>query len=367
VRGPGQNHQKKGKRMNLKTLTIAAALLAAEVGAAELPYQFKTFDVIVPGLDLEWSYVELMDINDNGEVLSVGPFTVPEVEPEYRAILSNGKRKPKNSIFSCSGITDGFSSDALIAKWTVGSSSNDRFIAGWCGSAPASNTPEGSSGPYRQFGFVYRPSTNKQILLEFPGANATYAEGISSGGKVTGSFWMPWPDLSQGCFIWEGSVKGYTRIDFPRENTDIRCFAINERRQVLGEYVTYGPEHQTVEHGHFIYDNGNFSFPFPPVLDFIGGPSTWPTDMNDDGAVVGLFHPNDGTGFYLFFYDDGVFYDIKMPEGWSMGSNLGGTNNKGEFVGTADVVVGHDPVHGLPIVETHGFVARPAPSKGPKK
>jgi hypothetical protein len=154
----------------------------------------------------------------------------------------------------------------------------------------------------------------------------------------------------------------YTQLDFPRENTYVNCTAINKRGQVLGEYITVTLGNEYLEHGFFIYDNGSFSVPFPLSFDFVGGPSTYAVDMNNDGTVVGLVSPNDGTPLRLFLYDDGEFFDIAMPEGWLL-SDVGGMNNDGAFVGRYAIQVGFDPFYQEPIYRDHGFVATPVAGK----
>jgi hypothetical protein len=79
-------------------------------------------------------------------------------------------------------------------------------------------------------------------------------------------------------------------------------------------------------------------------------------DVNDSGQMIGLRY--DGS---IFLYDDGTFYDIKLPTGLVF-AGLGGLNNKGQFVGSYRKQVGIDPYYGWPIYETHGFIARPAPT-----
>ena len=64
----------------------------------------------------------------------------------------------------------------------------------------------------------------------------------------------------------------------------------------------------------------------------------------------------------LFLYDDGKFYDVYLPAG-SLLLDLGGLNNKGQFVGLYAKQIGIDPFDGLPIYEHRGFLATPAPAK----
>jgi Protein of unknown function (DUF3466) len=313
-------------------LMAAALLLSAQVSAAELPYDFTTLDI---------DNAELVDINSRGEIL----LNVLSREGRHAALRSGRK----TTAFYCDlGNFD----PATRYRDTYGTALNDRGQSvGWCFEQDATHGREAS--------FI-RDRNGAQRLLEFPGADETNAQGISADGKVTGQMISQLVDNHGGalsyrfhCFTWD-RVGGFRRIDYPVENTYVNCFAINKRGQVLGEYVTVTLQNEYLEHGFFIYDNGTFTVPFPLSHDFEGGASIYPIDMNEDGAVIGFR----GTPSQIFFFDDGQFYDIALPDGWLL-TSLGGMNNNGGFVGSYRIVVGFDQEHQAPIYETHGFVAKP--------
>ena len=126
----------------------------------------------------------------------------------------------------------------------------------------------------------------------------------------------------------------------------------------------------TVEHGSFVYDNGVFTVPLP--VNHPEGRVTAAYDFNNDGAIVGLSHESVGGPLFnsLFLFDDGVTFAIQQPENWDI-YNIGGMNDRGQFVGRVRVTVGLDEVcfaqwqdtFYCSIYEEHGFVATPAPIK----
>jgi len=317
--------------------------------AAVANYEFSTLDVPIPGQPNRFAFPT--DINDDGTIL-----TNTTINNLAEALIVQPKprsnTKFKSTLFSCTGIP--------FADTVAFSINGKGQVAGYCSDAP--------SAPSKQYGFV-RDRNGNYMLLDFPGADGTGAFGISDDGKVTGQFYGPLRNDHGGalsyrfhCFIWDNKSQTYTQLDYPVENTYVSCFSINKRGQVLGEYITVDLDNNYLEHGFFIYENGEFSVPFPLSHDFEGGPSTYPSDMNNDGTIVGLVSPNDGTGNRLFLYDDGKFYDIPLPTGWIL-TDTGGMNNGGQFVGQYAVQVGIDPFFGWPIFQHHGFVATPAASK----
>jgi len=131
-------------------------------------------------------------------------------------------------------------------------------------------------------------------------------------------------------------------------------------------YNTVTDQNETIEQGVVIYDNGTVT-PLGKSFIHVGGPWVDFTDMNEDGVLIGMRSNNDGTPYQVFLWDDGLFFDIRFPEGWQV-TSVGGMNNREHFVGTYRIKTGAiDPVHGDPIYTTHGFLAIPAPMKTVKK
>ena len=334
----------------MKTLlsTILGLLISFTIGFAEsIPYEFTTIDIPILGDSNQIAFPE--DINEQGVILS--NVRVNNLSEALIATSLKSKGRPfRSDTFSCTGVpfadTNAFS---INAKGQ---------IAGYCTDSP--------SEPAKQFGFI-RNRNGKHILLDFPGADGTGAFGINDRGQVVGQFYGPLRNDHGGalsyrfhCFVWD---KGeYTQLDFPRDNTYVNCSSINNRGQVLGEYFTVTLDNETLEHGWFIYDNGDFILDFPLSLEHVGGPAIFLADMNNRGQIVGQRSNGDSDWNGLFLYDDGKFYDIELPPEFAY-ADVRGINNKGQFVGMYSVQVGIDPFYNSPIYEYHGYVAKPSTLK----
>jgi hypothetical protein len=90
---------------------------------------------------------------------------------------------------------------------------------------------------------------------------------------------------------------------------------------------------------------GFFSF---VSFDFPDTSNTWPTSINDNGGIVGIYHVS--TGRRSFLRDrDGTFTSFEYP-GVPSTTNATGINNKSEIVGFYyDAAIGRheSPAHGF--------------------
>ena len=76
-------------------------------------------------------------------------------------------------------------------------------------------------------------------------------------------------------------------IDLDLPDTYTILHSVNARGQITGEFVRFNPQtNQTLRHGWFVYDKGQFFFPFPDSLEWMGGPAITLTDINDAGQIV---------------------------------------------------------------------------------
>jgi uncharacterized membrane protein len=311
--------------------------------AASADYEFATMEIPIPRQPGGFTYPR--DLNDHGEPLA--NIRMNNLTQALIVIMNRRQVKSSSSTFSCTG---------LAFADTVASAVNDKGqIVGSCTDSP--------KAPSKQYGFV-RDRNGKHVLLDFPGSVGTAAFGINNDGKVVGQYYGPLELNRSGlyrfhCFIWDNITGTYTQLNFPRAETYTNCFSINQRGQVMGEYITFNPAtNEYLEHGWFIYDNGHFTLDFPLSLKHVGGPAIYLSDMNDDGQIIGWRSNGAPERNELFLYDDGKFYDVWLPAG-SLLIDLGGMNNKGQFVGRYWNQIGIDPFDGSPVYEDVGFVATP--------
>jgi len=334
---------------------MACFLIILWAGGAygqSLEYNFQTLDISIPGHP--GLVVFPTDINDRGRIVTN---IRTEDELTQALIVKPNRRgtKFKNVVlFSCTGVPFADTSANAINK--------RGHIVGGCVDAP--------SAPSKEFGFV-RYKDGRVVLLDFPGADGTQAFGISdkgglnNQGLVVGQFFGPLRDDHGGalsyrfhCFIWDGLT--YKQIDFFRENTFVSCEGINSAGQVLMRYITVDLGNNTLEAGAVIYDNGTYQL---LGLDFLheGGPGQSFTDINELGQMpVQRSNTGDPDFDGLWFWDDGKFYRIALPEGWRL-VDVNGINNLGQFTGVYGIQTGVDPFHGnAPLFSLHGFIATPA-------
>jgi uncharacterized membrane protein len=205
----------------------------------------------------------------------------------------------------------------------------------------------GTCSGRNSIGFVVKPKTGDVSFLAYPGANNTDAYGINDYGNVVGFYANPiqppfccnLPVTWLHSFFWGRATGEYKTIDNPSAELGAwtTLIEINNKDQILGYYND--PTFTQVEHP-FIYDNGTFT----PV-EFPGAIGTRIAALNNNSQVLGSYDdPKCHT--CLFLYDDGEYFKITLPlppnaprpDGVPAGNalliDLGGMNDKGQFVGT---------------------------------
>jgi hypothetical protein len=197
-------------------------------------------------------------------------------------------------------------------------------------------------------------------LLRVPNADHTVPVGVGNAGQVVGHFYDPSDAARSGPvrirgFLW--SSGRYETIDFPGVNTHTLLRAVNQRGQILGEYYRFDvATHRMVEHQWFLYENGQFSTPFEPSLEWQAGRALMLADINDAGQIVGLRY-NGGPGWDgPVLFDHGIVTTISVPAEIRV-LDVRGMNNKGQFVGFSEWRV-MDPLTGERR-EFHAYLASP--------
>ncbi len=339
----------------------AAVFLASSAGAAEIPHKFRILDIKIPGQ--AWPRAALVDINKWGKVLA----HTPMLNGDTVSILSDGKTSHKP--FGCK------KEAGETLSYTYATALNDKnYSVGNC------YLWNPTTESYRTIAFLATPTGR---IVDLTSLNVAYQafsflqpQGMSPGSQyITGNFYNG-VDSFPHCFLIDRVAGSFTDIAFPSPiptaDVNSNCVGVNKFGQVLGEYVANDlATNESLEHGFFLWDKGVFSIPLPLSHDIDGGPYTIAYDIEGDtDALLGLYNGNDGTGYAVFFFDDGVSYGIAEPANWAV-NDLGGMSTRGTFVGNVTIFKGLDKfcmeVVGDPdycaIEESHGFVATPAPIK----
>jgi hypothetical protein len=175
--------------------------------------------------------------------------------------------------------------------------------------------------------------------FDFPGATATYAQGIDERGRIVGAANPTAPDIAvPGTFGYLLERGRFTRIAYPGA-VYTQAFGVNNRGQVVGEYV----DQAGVSHG-VRWRNGRFQ-----TFDGPTGTAATITDINDRGDMVGayLLDPSNpfAGGARGFLLRNGRYTTFSAP-GLPITVPFG-INNRGQISGTAS---------GFDVTEQHGFL-----------
>ena len=168
--------------------------------------------------------------------------------------------------------------------------------------------------------------------FEFPGATATYAQGINERGQIVGDASPTFSVVDPGATGYLLDRGRYTRIAYPGA-INTQAWGINNRGQVVGEYV----DQQGVPHG-YRWEKGRFTSFDGPL-----GTGASILDINDRGDMVGFYplDPSDpfarGRGFLL---RNGRYTTFAVP-GFPVTLPFD-INNRGQIAGvTGDLTEGH--------------------------
>ena len=144
---------------------------------------------------------------------------------------------------------------------------NDGDIVGMC------RYPK-NDGDNPQQSHAFLLSGGSFSIIDFPGYNASTAEGINDMDKIVGSYY--------NTDRWEGFLKddsSYTPISYPG-STETKLHDINNNDWIVGEYTDAGG----TTHG-FVRIGGLFT-----EISFPGATQTIPYGINEYGWIVGNYH-----------------------------------------------------------------------------
>jgi hypothetical protein len=124
-----------------------------------------------------------------------------------------------------------------------------------------------------------------------------------------------------------GSIEVITTFDYPGAGNNTLPQKINERGDIVGEYV----DSSGVARGFVRFSDGSFSAPIVDPNDTVG--FTEGRGINNSRTVAGDYVISDGT-VHSFFLSGGTFTEYDVPG--AVQTNLLSINDTGEFTGGSD-------------------------------
>jgi hypothetical protein len=124
-----------------------------------------------------------------------------------------------------------------------------------------------------------------------------------------------------------GSIEVITTFDYPGAGNNTLPQKINERGDVVGEFV----DSSGVARGFVRFSDGSFSAPIVDPNDTVG--FTEGRGINNSRTVAGDYAISDGT-LHSFFWSGGTFTEYDVPN--TVQTNLLSINDGGDFTGGSD-------------------------------
>ena len=124
-----------------------------------------------------------------------------------------------------------------------------------------------------------------------------------------------------------GSIEVITTFDYPGAGNQTLPQKINERGDVVGEYV----DSSGVARGFVRFSDGSFSDPIVDPNDTVG--FTEGRGINNSRTVAGDYVISDGT-LHSFFLSGGTYTEYDVPS--TVQTNLLSINDAGDFTGAFD-------------------------------
>src|SRR5499426_2404021 len=124
-----------------------------------------------------------------------------------------------------------------------------------------------------------------------------------------------------------GSIEVITTFDYPGAGNNTLPQKINERGDVVGEYI----DPNGVTRGFIRFSNGSFSDPIVDPNDTVG--FTEGRGINNSRRVAGDYVISDGT-LHSFFLSGGTFTEYDVPN--TIQTNLLSINDVTDFTGGFD-------------------------------
>ena len=166
------------------------------------------------------------------------------------------------------------------------------------------------------YGFVYSGS---YTTIDVPLSNGTFTGGINDQGQIVGYYRDAHSNFHG--FLYSGG--SYTTIDDPNNPQDSVSVGINNKGQIVGDYIE--PDPSAIGHG-YLYSHGTFT-----TLDVPGSSANQATAINDKGDIVGFYNDSITGVEHGYLYSHGTYTTLDDPAGTF--TKPQGINNKGQIVG----------------------------------
>ncbi len=174
-------------------------------------------------------------------------------------------------------------------------------------------------------GFL-READGSITTIDYPGAGFTVAGSINNSGTIVGWYTFPAaPTVRHGFQLKAGVFASFD----PPGSTFTNALGISESGEIVGRFCTVAvcrPVGKGDFHG-FLYRDGEFT-----TVDAPGATETDAFKEQANGSIVGGVNQGGVEG--LFIYRDGAFKTFALPNGKNITLDNGGTNARGDIVGT---------------------------------
>jgi hypothetical protein len=340
-------------------MLLFMGFLSTSAHAADIPYQFTTLDL---GIQVLFAGTPRADIVRFSDINTEGWRVGTDFTGGGYVVSPDGE---VTEIKCPNDLRDDDNTTAYIVN-------NAGYVVGYCvGGTPMDR---------RLVGFIRAPG-GEVALLEFPGADGTFAYGLNDSGTVVGQYFGF--AFGEGLHRFHGFIfqdGAYQSFDAPFDGAFATALlGVNQCGQIIGTYNHQRPGATDLNDADstpaFLYDQvlGTTTALVVPGTDPLNPcceATTLPMDINNHGTIVLAGIPPSGRtqDTEYFLRRDAEYARITgLPEGFFAAIGNWGLNDADHLAGaylTRILVcescgLGGDPVFRF---EVHAFVATPVPT-----